>query len=323
MPNENGKNGQPPPVAPTGLWGRIELVNQKFAYFIGLPIVTLVGSLLAAHFQYVAAYEGKVQTISKDQLSAAESAFTDVSSAFSNAITLQQTLYFNFHAAAANGRANDPQALEAQNSRTNFPHYEDARISLRENVDLLARRVELNIDWASDIDRDAANAGDYGADPMSRIVLGQYDFDCDATKYMPSFKYDRSKVEVPVPPDVHKEKPSLKPLGIDWYSAKHELLTMYYCFERNHDRILAAREWSVGNTPSHPKMSDEEIHESLDREAVRLHAFLTLAARRIEKIRVKFRPAVWYCHFPGVRELYDAVSNKCSPIRTADTRYAQ
>ncbi len=319
MPNENGKDGQPQPVAPTGLWGRIELVDQKFAYFIGLPIITVVGSLLGAHFQYVSAYEDKVRAAGKGQMEAAEKTFTDASSAFSKVITLQQTLYFDLHDAKKNKHDQDQQSLEAKNSRAISPAYEEARTSLRETVDLLARQAELSIDWASDVDRDPANAGRYGADPMSRIILGAYDFDCDQEKYMPNFSPKKSKIEVPVPAEMHEENPKAEALKIDWYSAKHELLTMFYCFERNHDRIIAAREWAAGNTPSPSKMDHDDIHASIDREAVRLHAFLTLAARRIEKIRVKFRPGPWYCHFPGVRQVYDAVSYKCSPIRTADS----
>ena len=44
---------------------------------------------------------------------------------------------------------------------------------------------------------------------------------------------------------------------------------------------------------------------------------MTLAARRIEVIRVKFRPTAWYCHVVVVREIYDAYTKNCTPIRTA------
>lgn len=70
--------------------------------------------------------------------------------------------------------------------------------------------------------------------------------------------------------------------------------------------------------------------DKFDREAVRLNAFTTLAARRIEDIHVKFRPRSWYCHVPVLSEILTGFANLvvfagfpggngfCSPIRTAD-----
>jgi len=62
-----------------------------------------------------------------------------------------------------------------------------------------------------------------------------------------------------------------------------------------------------------------KIVDQLDREAIRLDSFMTLAARDIDAIRVKFRPRKWYCHVPIVREYIDRHSHKCTPIRTAQT----
>ena len=65
-----------------------------------------------------------------------------------------------------------------------------------------------------------------------------------------------------------------------------------------------------------------DIADSFDREAVRLDAFLTMGAREIEAIHVKFRPSTWYCHMIVVRQVIDMFStffgNKCTPIRTAE-----
>jgi len=314
--------GQAEPPKKSDFWTRcgkiVEYVNQKFAYFIGLPIVTVIGTLLAAHFQYVSAYHDRVRAAGKEQLAAAEAVFTDASTAFSKAITLQQTLYANYHAALTAHRENDPQSLEVKTARVVYPEYDAARTSLRETIDLLTRRVELSIDWASDIGRDAAHAGNYGADPMTRIALGGYNFDCDVQANMPTFT-GKTQDELQARDDNGKIDPKRPTIIIDWYSAKHQLLTLFYCFEIDHERIKAAREWAVGAAVAPSKLSDEQIRESLDREALRLHAFLTLAARQIEVIHVKFRPRKWYCEVPIVRQIYDAYSLKCSPIRTAQS----
>lgn len=320
MAHGNDNNGQRGPVKPHGFWRLVEIFNQKFAYFVGLPIVTVIGSLLASHYQYLVSYDDKVRAIGKEQITAAEATFTDVSTQLSKAITLQQLLYFNYRDATRHKRESDAQALETKNARAIFKEYDDLRTQLRENIDLLARRVEITLDWASNTRRDAAHAGAFGADPMSRIGLGAYDYQCDVDKYMPSFK--TAFVDVPVPAQLHKDNPKAEPLRIDWYSAKHQLLTLYYCFNANHTGITVVRQWA-SNSPIRSDERDafaqntDNLQDRLDRVAIRMNSFMTLAARDIDAIRVKFRPRKWYCHVPGVRQIIDHYSRRCSPIHTA------
>ena len=310
-----------------GFWRRcgqfVEFINQKFAYFVGLPIVTIVGSLLASHYQNLAAYDDKVRAIGKEQIIAAETTFADVSMQFSKALTLQQLLYFNYRDAIKHRRDGDPQALETKNARAIFKQYDDLRTELRENIDLMARRVEMTIDWASNVKRDAAHAGPFGGDPMSRIALGAYDFQCDDDKYMPNFK--QGSVDLPVSPELHKDNPKAEPLHVDWYSAKHQLLALYYCFNANHTGIGVVRQWA-SNSPTAPDEKDdftknsENLKDRLDRKSIRLNSFMTLGARDIDAIRVKFRPRKWYCQVPVVRQVIDHYSKtKCTPIRTAQS----
>ena len=83
-----------------GFWDRCDRIltgiNNQFHFFVSLPVVTVVGSLLASHFQYVAAYQDKVKEIGEQQMKAAESTFTDVATSFATAITLQQLLFVQF-----------------------------------------------------------------------------------------------------------------------------------------------------------------------------------------------------------------------------------
>jgi hypothetical protein len=303
----------------------LDFINEKFAYFVGLPIVTVVGTFLAAHFQYLSAYQDKVKEVGTHQVEAAEATFTSVSTTFSKAITLQQLLFFNYRDAVKESSDGDDKALETKNARSLYKDYDDLRTDLREHIDLLARRVEIDLDWATNTDRDAAHAEQIGADPMSRIALGAYNFDCD--KDVPNFKSGQSSFGLPVADDIRRENPDAKPLGVDWYSAKHQLLTLYYCFDKNNMKIAAARAWAA-NSPVAPAARDKfvrdlkKILDSFDQEAIRLDSFITLGARRIEKIHVKFRPTVWYCQVPVVRQVIDAYSKKCSPIHTAGARGA-
>ena len=297
-------------------------IHRKFTYFVGLPIVATVGSFIFSHIDYVTTYQNKVKEIGEHQMKAAEGTYSDVSKTFSEAITLQQLLFFNYRDAVLAAAQDDDSRLEAKNARAIYSKYDELRTSLRENIDLLSRRVEIDLDWASDTNRNAAKAGQIGADQISRLKLGAYNFDCDKDKDMPNFRDGKSNISLPVPPDLLKENPAAKPLGIDWYSAKHELLTLYFCFDKDHGRIEAARRWAAKSPVDDAAKNKfiarlSDIADSFDREAVRLDAFLTLGARRIEAIHVKFRPRTWYCHLPVVRQLFDAFSNKCTPIRTA------
>jgi hypothetical protein len=167
-----------------------------------------------------------VRTIGKEQMVAAKTTFTEVATTFSKAVTLQQLLYVNYRDATKHRRDGDAQAIETKNARALIKQYDDMRTELRESIDLSARRVEITLDWASNASRDGANAGEFGLDPMSRLALGAYDFQCDDDKYMPSF--ETASVDVPVPPALRKDNPKAGPLRLDWYSTKHQLLTLYY-----------------------------------------------------------------------------------------------
>jgi len=327
--SDDGDRAHQPQAAPrhnSGFWDRCDTIlgniNKRFHFFVSLPVVTALGSFLYSHVDYLTAYQNKVKEIGEQQMNAAEDTYSDVSKTFSQAITLQQLLFFNYRDAVLAGTQGDDNGLEAKNARAIYSKYDELRTSLRENIDLLSRRVELDLDWASDTSRDAATAGQVGADQISRLKLGAYNFDCDKDKNMPNFANGKSSISLPVPPSLLKENPAAESLGIDWYSAKHELLTLYFCFDKDHGRIEAARRWAAKSPVDDAAKKKflaqvSDIGDSFDREAVRLDAFLTLGARRIEAIHVKFRPGTWYCHLPIVRQLFDAFSNKCTPIRTA------
>jgi hypothetical protein len=231
-------------------------------------------------------------------------------------------LYFNYRDAVRDGSDGDERAMETKNARARYQHYDDLRTSLRESIDLLARNVELKLDWVTDDGRDAATAM-IGGDPMTRIALGNYDFDCDEEKYMPRFGPGQSHLDLPPPTAVLKNTPKARPIGIDWFSAKHHLLTLYYCFETNHRKITVVRKWAA-NSPVDTDEKEsflenlDQVQQSFDRVALRLNAFMTLAAQRIEDIHVKFRPRAWYCHTPFVREFIDFYSRMCRPVRTAE-----
>ena len=139
-------------------------------------------------------------------------------------------------------------------------------------------------------------------------LLGAYDFDCD--KHMPR----QNVSEIPLKD--HPERPALR---VDWNSAKHHVFSFFYCFERTHESIRAARQWASASeidpqeraklipspTDDVKKWQDDvdrlhgHIRHSLDNAVERQSAFNTLAMRRIEQIRLKYQNKGYLCHVTG------------------------
>src|SRR5882757_8246114 len=122
--------------------------NSVLSYAKGLPVITLVGSLLVGYFQYLNAYQDKVSAQAKEDMTAATNTFTEIANAFSEAQTLQQILFFDFSAALDDNTDADGKALTTKDAQNVYPAYEHARKLLRQNSDLLARKAEIYIDWA-------------------------------------------------------------------------------------------------------------------------------------------------------------------------------
>src|SRR6266436_3691464 len=153
--------------------------NRVLSYAKGLPVITLVGSLLVGYFQYLNAYQEKVSAQAREDMAAATNTFIEIANAFSEAQTLQQILFFDFSGALDDNTEASEQALTTKDARGLFPAYEHARKTLRQNSSLLARKAEIYIDWASDFGRDAAQARTPTTDPLTQPLLGAYNFDCD------------------------------------------------------------------------------------------------------------------------------------------------
>jgi hypothetical protein len=143
-------------------------------------------------------------------------------------------------------------------------------------------------------------------------LLGAYGFDCD--KNMPSFDKENSTL--------HLKKKDSK-LDVDWYSAKHHVLTIQYCFDITHKFMEPVRQWA-SMSPVDPAKKGEfldkksSIQDRLDKQVLRLNAFMSVAMSEIERIRVKYRPNGFVCNVPGVRETIGIFSRRCTPIRTSE-----
>lgn len=302
--------------AKAGLWhwakGAVVRTEKEFAFVKGLAVVSLAGTLIGGYFQYLSSYQDKVSAQAKDDMSAATAAFIDTSTALSTAITLQGMLFYDFLHAEKLKSSGDSNALATKDAQQLYKIYDDSAASLGENINLIARKMEIYIDWASNVDRDPAAQTSFGTDPISTSMLGAVNFDCDSD--MPNFAPDKHVIS---------KKNGPAQLNVDWYSAKHHVLTIAYCFHVTHQVSMElVRQWASQSTLDPNAMtaffangSADRLQDRLDSEVVRLNDFMSRAMNEIEHIRIKYRPNGLQCSLPGVRETIGLFSNRCTPLR--------
>lgn len=330
---------RPAAVARTGWWTHIALWDQRLSVAKGLTIVTILTGFLGGYFQYLSSYEDKVSAQAKADMEAATATFVEISNAFSEAQMLQELIFYNFEISLGpNNDVGDMQMI-VKASNDIFPDYVKARTDLRKKDSVYAHQAEIYIDWASDLGRDPAAPRVLGLDPLSDTLLKTYDFDCNADANLPQLSAPAAAQNAPAacvvgaPPAAPAQtlnlcartregaiNASLPPVTIDWQSAKHHVLTMHYCFEQAHQQIVTARIWASTNPVSDARAKSfrENEHDyeiSLERQKLRLNAFMNLTMAHLDSIRVKYRPSGFFCHVPLVRDAIGLFSNKCTPIR--------
>ncbi len=287
----------------------------KGVTFVGVfsAIVGVLGTLIAAYFQNLSAYEDKASALAKDDMAAAAQAFTDASTALSIPLSLQERLIFGYAAAAEETVDTDDDAYVTKSTRAINGNYEDSYTALRENINLIARKMEIYLDWASNIQRDPAKPGAPTADPINISLLGAYNFDCDKDDDMP---FEKGEATLPLKDPDGK----LRDLTVDWNSAKHHVFTIAYCFEFTHKHMKTVRQWASKSRVDRAQREDfikqfPSLKKRLDNQVVRLNIFMGVAMNEIDRVRVKYRPNGYWCSVPIVRE---ALGQKCTPIRTAE-----
>lgn len=333
------------PARDPGFFDRIGMLDQRFAFVRGLSIVTLLSSAAVGYFQYLNTYQDKVSNQAKEDMKLATRTFEEISTAFANTLALQNLLYSNFAAAIRSKSDGKATALSTRNATEASKLYEKAQTELREKIDMLAQKAQVYIDWASDIDRDPARKRNVEADPMSLTLLRSYQFNCAEAINLPEFgdadAVPPAKPVAEIPDDkfcasehkqgIGKGTPQgdafirICPVGredvarkIHWFSAKHHVLTMQYCFDAMHARLEPVRQWASQSDRDTVKEGEiaaqgDQVAAELDGLAHRLNSFDSLALYQLERIRVKYRPAGFECSIPGLRNLY---ARNCLPLRT-------
>jgi hypothetical protein len=310
---------------------KLRSANHAISYLIGLPVVSVLGGLFVGYYQYLNAYEEKLRIRAERDVRTATATFTEISKKFSEAQMLQQAIFSDFSTALDNKVGAEHRAAAARHAKAITPAYERAWIGLLESGDAMARNAEIHIDWATDLHRTAGEDHYPNSDPLSRSLLRDYDFDCNDN--FPNFVWTRplsrrkpdscqnfgedgaiSTLICPRRKDDANPRPSI---AIQWYSAKHLVLTMDYCFHALHQRMAKVHSWASLGEPSPAvepafRAEREQLKKEIDNQTSRLEAFMGLAVFQIEAVREKYRPLASKCHLLFVSWWDDA----CKPLPT-------
>jgi len=321
--------------------------NSALSYIIGLPIITVLGGLIVGYYQYINAYQEKVRLRAENDVQMATVAFTEISKKFSEAQMLQRTMFSDFSIALDENIGDEERALATKHAKAIAPTYETAWVALLEAGDLMAHRTQIYIDWATDFVRNPADQHFPNDDPLSQLLLDAYGFEC--SENFPKFKFistgasqgrraNTCQVDGEPntdPDDIHvlnicpRSKANTEPpaaVTIQWYSARHQVLTMHYCFHVLHQRLAKVRTWALQDAASPAikatsRSERDQIRKEIDGQTARLEAFMGLATFQIEAIREKYRPVSFACHIPFFTPLTSERNDACTPLRTAPYRF--
>lgn len=311
-------------------------VHRALAYIIGLPTITVLGGMVVGYYQYLNAYQEKISARAGEDMKAATETFAEVSKKFSAAHELQSMLLSDLLSTMDNNAGTGERTLATKHAQSISPAYESAGDALLQSGEVMARSAEIYIDWATDLNRDPAAPHFPNADPLSRSLLAAYDFDCSDN--LPAFvpteitgpKNDNNcRVDPNQPFDPYRESyvsvcpkrsdkaESGNSVTIHWYSAKHQVLTMHYCFQGLHERLAKVRSWASQADSGPPTAAAfaaerEQIRKGINNQAARLNAFMGLALFQIDAIRIRYQPVSFVCHLPFVTLFKES----CTPINT-------
>ena len=190
MPNDD--THKPPPeaddIAPKStplrwLWK----FNHGFDLVKGLSLVTVLSSLAVGYFQYLNAYQEKVGSQARKTWPRRRQRSRKSHAHSPKCRRCSKRCIPISRAPSGTDPMPATQALGTKNAHAISERYEKARIALRENIDVLTRKAEVYIDWASDMYRDAADKRNVDDDPLSQQVLRDYAFDCSDKYNFPAF----------------------------------------------------------------------------------------------------------------------------------------
>ena len=332
---------QSPPKEPLSWLAKCE---RGFTLFRSLSLVGLVSSLLVSSFQYLNSYQDKVTAQAKENMQNAAKTFDDIATKFSLVQTLQQQLFFDYSTALDDRAGANEQALAVKSAQSVLKDYETAQLTLSETGDLLARKAQMYIDWATNFSRNPLEQETPSSDPLDQTLLRAFDFDCDHNlpQFSPSkggaatappasaedacaidarYNFDAADSYVDICPKNREKAGTSNSVTIHWFSAKHQVVTMHYCLRSLHEKLAPVRHWAsqpeakpAGNASS--QADRERIQGAIELQAKRLNAFMNLATFHMDGIRESYRPDSYVCHVPILISVVSYFNDACTPVTT-------
>jgi hypothetical protein len=317
--------------------------DRGFTLVKGLSLVTVLSSLLVGYFQYLNSYREKVSVHAKENMQTAAETFDAIATKFSQVQVLQQQLFSDYSIALDDQADADEQALAVKSAQDNLKGYEDAQLALFEASDLLARKAQMYIDWATHFRLNPDEQQTPTSDPLDQALLRAFDFDCNHN--LPQFAspktgataaprvsaenacsvagYNRDPPHsyVDICPKNREKAASNESVTIHWFSAKHQVVVMHYCLRNLHEKLAPVRSWAAHPDAKpaggmSPPLDRDRIQTALDLQAKRLNAFMNLATFHMDGIREAYRPDSFACHVPVVTSVVGLFNDACSPVKT-------
>jgi hypothetical protein len=283
----------PPATPPTkSPWrdGLVLWLNRPYRAATRIALFGLVGTIVGIYFQYNSWRDEKTLTRYQNELATATSTFSEIAQAMSSVMNLQQVLYYTYlNAMGYYNHYNpvDPQrrAYLWQSANDIHKEYFTARTAFRQNVDILSGKAALFLDRPIESDEQRVDLLLKTTFVVSsRGILNAEDFDC-ATDL----------------PDLQNPITKLKTTRIDWRSAQQHVSTFFYCSEELHNKLLGIRQWAKnGSTatsdPPEARKEIKDLEDALNRQTVRLNAFISVSLANIELLRLRGRPKGFFRH---------------------------
>ena len=260
----------------------------------GLVVSALV-ALVGSYVQFNAGRQERRLAFIKEDYGAAYSAFQEVLNPFNAMITLQQILFFTFLDTAKQGSAGQTPLLEPPQTDIydRYKEYIQIRTSTRSNIDILAVKALLHLDWPLQAKEKPATVA------INSETLGPYGFDCDKRENIPDSVPTKNKV-------LSLKHDGESPLEIDWQSANHQAIAVQYCSEYVHRRLLAVRNWAAKKPITITEASQcvqtrtSSIRLALTEQLGRIKAFEQLGIWKMKTMRQEYEKINFMCHLVDV-----------------------
>ncbi len=117
----------------------LDWIDGKITYFKGLSLFGVISALVVAYFHSLSAYQDRVATLAKDDLTAASQTFAEISSNISGAMALQRQLISDFYTASQRC-LQKRRCFLTKDARAIYKNYSDSYAALHQNYNLLARK---------------------------------------------------------------------------------------------------------------------------------------------------------------------------------------